>query len=181
MVSTGSRASAREMQPLSATDPQLLPYFPPYSPTSDVAISTVFPDFRPAIIQEYGLNFQVALAKDWMLEIGYVGTRGTHLLRSRSLNQALPATTANSIRGLTSKTVANIGLRVTVQGVPPDALDMVESAGVSSYNGLEVSLNKRLSKGRQLLGSYTFPKTFDSDPANNQLLSVDRRPEKMDA
>ena len=64
-----------------------------------------------------------------MLEVGYVGTRGTHLLRSRSLNQALPATTANSIRGVTSNTVANIGLRVPVQGVPPDALDMVESAG----------------------------------------------------
>jgi hypothetical protein len=43
---------------------------------------------------------------------------------------------------------------------------MVESAGFSSYNGLEVSLNKRLSKGLQLLGSYTFSKTFDSDPAN---------------
>ena len=146
--------------------PSFFPYFPPYSPTSDVAISTVSPDFRPAIIQEYGLNFQVALAKDWMLEVGYVGTRGTHLLRSRSLNQALPATTANSIRGVTSNTVANIGLRVPVQGVPPDALDMVESAGVSSYNGLEVSLDKRLRKGLQLLGSYTFSKTFDSDPGN---------------
>ena len=146
--------------------PSFFPYFPPYSPTSDVAISIVSPDFRPAMIQEYGLNFQVALAKDWMLEVGYVGTRGTHLLRSRSLNQALPATTANSIRGVTSNTVANIGLRVPVQGVPPDALDMVESAGVSSYNGLEVSLSKRLSKGLQLLGFYTFSKTFDSDPGN---------------
>ncbi len=146
--------------------PNFFPYFPPYSPTSDVAISTVSPDFRPAIIQEYGLNLQVALAKDWMLEVGYVGTRGTHLLRSRSLNQALPASTTNSIRGVTSNTVANIGLRVPVQGVPPDALDMVESAGVSSYNGLEVSLNKRLSEGLQLLGSYTFSKTLDSDPGN---------------
>src|SRR5262249_17411238 len=135
----------------------------PYSPTSNVAINTASPDFRPAIIQQYGLNVEVALAKDWMLEVGYVGTQGSHLLRSRSLNQALSASPANPIRGATSNTVANIGLRVRVPGIPPTSLGIVESAGTSSYNGLEVSLNKRLSQGLQLLASYTFSKTLDTD------------------
>ena len=64
---------------------------------------------------------------------------------------------------MTTNTVANIGLRVPVEGVPPDALALVESEGGSWYNGLETSLTKRLSKGLQFLASYTFSKTLDSD------------------
>jgi hypothetical protein len=143
--------------------PSFFPYFPPYSPTSDVAIATVSPDFRPAIIQQYGLNFQVEVAKNWVLEAGYVGTRGTHLLRYRSPNQALSASPADPIRGVTSNTLANIGQRIPVQGVAPDSFELVESAGSSWYNGFEVSLNKQFSQGFHLLASYTFSKTLDTD------------------
>ena len=146
--------------------PSFFPYFPPYSPTTDVAIATVSPDFRSAIIQQYGLNFQVELARYWVLDVGYVGTRGTHLLRYRSPNQALSASAADPIRGVTSNTLANIGQRTPVLGVAPDSFQLVESAGTSWYNGLEASLNKQLSEGLQFLASYTFSKTLDSDGSN---------------
>jgi len=45
-------------------------------------------------------------------------------------------------------------------------LALVESEGSSWYNGLEASLTKRFSKGLELLASYTFSKTLDSDPSN---------------
>jgi hypothetical protein len=146
--------------------PNFFPYFPPYSPSSSVTIATDSPAFRPAIVQQFGLNLQIELAKDWVLEAGYVGDRATHLLRYRSLNQALSASPADPIRGVTANTVANVGLRVPVEGVPADSLVLVESEGTSWYNGLEVSLNKQLSNGLQLLASYTFSKTLDSDPSN---------------
>ena len=101
-----------------------------------------------------------------MLEIGYVGTGGWHLLRIRSPNQALSASPANPIRGAVSNTVANIGLRVPIQGVAPQSMTLVESEGMSSYNGLEVSLTKRFSRGLQMLASYTFSKTLDTDGSN---------------
>ena len=146
--------------------PSFFPQFPAYSPTSSIAIDTVSPDLRPAIDQQYGMNVQLELAKNWMLEVGYFGTRGMHLLRFRSPNQALSASPSNPIRGATSNTLANIGLRTPVQGVAPSSLAFVESEGTSWYNGLEISVTKRLSKGLQLLGSYTFSKLLDSDPAN---------------
>jgi Carboxypeptidase regulatory-like domain/TonB-dependent Receptor Plug Domain/TonB dependent receptor len=146
--------------------PDFFPYFPPYSPTTNVSIGTASPDFRPAIVQQYGANIQLALARNWTLELGNVNARSTHLLRSRSLNQALWASPSNPIRGAVSNTVANVGLRVPVPGIPPDSLDLVESEGTSSFNDLEVSLSKRLSRGLQFLSSYTFSKTLDSDPAN---------------
>jgi Carboxypeptidase regulatory-like domain/TonB dependent receptor len=142
------------------------PQFPAYSPTTAVAISSVSPGFRPSMIRQFGLNIQAELHANWLLEVGYVGTRGTHLLRTRSANQALDASTANPIRGQTKDTVANIPLRVPIQGVPSEALFVTESEGNSWYNGLEASLTKRLSQRLQFLASYTFSKTLDTDGAN---------------
>ncbi len=42
----------------------------------------------------------------------------------------------------------------------------MESEGSSWYNGLEVSLTKRLGYGLQFLASYTFSKTLDTDGAD---------------
>jgi hypothetical protein len=142
------------------------PLFPLYSPTTRTSILTVSANFRPAIVQQYSLNLQGELHKDWLLEVGYVGTRGTHLQRLRSLNQALPSSPENPIRGTTTDTVANIPLRVPIVGIPADSLQEAESEGSSWYNGLEVSLTKRLSRGLQFLASYTFSKTLDTDGAN---------------
>jgi Carboxypeptidase regulatory-like domain/TonB dependent receptor/TonB-dependent Receptor Plug Domain len=142
------------------------PLFTPYSPTTTTTVFTVSPAFRSAIVQQYSLNVQSELYENWLLEVGYVGTRGTHLQRLRSLNQALEASVEDPIRGVTTNTVANVALRVPIRGIPADSLDEVESEGSSSYNGLEVSLTKRLSHGLQFLASYTLSKTLDTDGAD---------------
>jgi hypothetical protein len=118
------------------------------------------------MIQQYSLNSQTELHEGWLLEVGYVGARGIHLLRQRSLNQALLASASNPIRGTTQNTVANISLRVPILGIPPDSLQEMESEGSSWYNGLEVSVTKRMKHGLQFLASYTFSKTLDTDGAD---------------
>jgi Carboxypeptidase regulatory-like domain/TonB dependent receptor len=146
--------------------PESFPSFPAYSPTSTTTIYSVSPGFRPAVIQQYSLNLQAEPHGGWLLEIGYVGIRGTHLVRQRSLNQALTASAKSPIRGVTTNSVANIPLRVPTLGVPPDSLVEMESEGSSWYNGLEASLTKRLGHGLQFLASYTFSKTLDTDGAD---------------
>jgi hypothetical protein len=71
-----------------------------------------------------------------------------------------------SNQGTTTDTVANIRLRVPIVGIPADSLQEAESEGNSQYDGLEVSLTKRLSHGFQFLASYTFSKTLDTDGAD---------------
>jgi len=137
--------------------PSSFPMFAPYSLTTKSSVNGLAPNFRPAIVQQFSLNAQVELHKDWLLETGYVGTRGTHLQRFRSLNQALDAP---------PNTLDNIGSRVPIPGIRPDALREIESEGSSWYNGLEVSLTKRLSHHLQFLASYTFSKTLDTDGAD---------------
>jgi hypothetical protein len=147
-------------------NPESFPMFPAYSPTTSTTVYAVAPGFRPTMVQQYSLNVQTEFHEGWLLEVGYVGTRGIHLVRQRSLNQAQSASVSNPIRGVTTDTVANISLRVPLLGVPPDSLVVMESEGNSWYNGLEVSLTKRLSHGLQFLASYTFSKTLDTDGAD---------------
>jgi len=141
------------------------PIWTPYTPTSNLTFTALAPDYRPSMTQQYSLNIQSQLAHDFLLEIGYVGTRGTHLLRTRSPNQALLASPSNPIRGVTTNTVANIPQRVPFQGLAT-SVRLVETAGASWYNGLEASLTKRFSRGLQFLASYTFSKSLDTDAAN---------------
>ena len=146
--------------------PESFPSFPVYSPSTTTTVYSVAPEFRPAMIQQYSLNVQVELHEGWLFEVGYVGTRGTHLVRQRSLNQALSASANRPIRGVGTNSVANIPSRVPILGIPPDSLVEMESEGGSWYNGLEASLTKRLGHGLQFLASYTFSKTLDTDGAD---------------
>jgi hypothetical protein len=158
-------------QPFPTADS--FPVFQPYSPTTHSSVNALAPNFRPAMVQQFSLNTQVEVKQGWLLEIGYVGARGTHLQRFRSLNQALDASPSHPINGVTSNTLANIGLRVPIPGIRPDSLRQMESEGSSWYNGLEASLTKRLEHGLQFLASYTFSKTLDTDGADINSTSAD--------
>jgi carboxypeptidase family protein len=168
-ISTGLTNAAATFQAPFAQPfptPTSFPMFEPYSSTTESSVNTLAPNFRPAIIQQFSLNTQGELHKDWLLEVGYVGTRGTHLQRFRSLNQALDASPENPIKGVSTNTLANIALRVPIPGIRADSLRELESEGSSWYNGLEISLAKRLSHGLQFLASYTFSRTLDTDGAD---------------
>ncbi|MCI0389203.1 MAG: TonB-dependent receptor [Acidobacteria bacterium] len=139
------------------------PRFFAYSPATALSQTVIDNDYRPPIVQQYSLNVQTAFGRDFLLEVGYVGNRGTHLPRLRSLNQAGMASTSNPIRGVTTNTVANIPLRARYQGWVRQEFNEVETAGQSWYNGLAVSVTKRLNRGLQFLASYTWSKTLDTD------------------
>jgi hypothetical protein len=139
------------------------PIFAPYSPTTALTPTVFSPRFRPPVVQHYSMNLQTALAANWMLEVGYRGSRGTKLVQGRSFNQAVDATT-NPVRGQTTNTLANIPLRVPIEGFDPAFSTVIESAGASWYNALQVSLSKRLSKGLQFLASYTWASALETSP-----------------
>jgi hypothetical protein len=146
--------------------PTSFPFFPPYSPTTAISSFGDAQNFRNGIVQQFGLNVQAELAQNFLLEIGYVGTRGTHLMLTRSADQALSASPENPIRGVTTNTLANIPERQPILGFAPDSLGLQQASGASWYNGLNVSLTKRFSSGLQFLASYTYSKTLDDVGAN---------------
>jgi Carboxypeptidase regulatory-like domain len=138
------------------------PQFPAYSPTTQQTISFVDQGYRPPVTQQFSLNLQTELGRDFLLEVAYVGARGTHQIQNRSFNQALLASAANPIRGQTTNTVANIPLRVPFRGFTAPGLNDIDSSASSWYHGLETSFAKRLSKGMQFLAAYTFAHAYST-------------------
>ena len=159
----GTNAAASEAVPLPL-EPVNLPSFPVYSPTTALTTKTFDPNFRPPMMQEYSLGIQTQLPGDMVLDVGYSGARGLHLIRDRSINQGGIASPTNPIRGETTNTLANVMLRVPFQGWDPANLVQIESAGASWYNALLMSLNKRFSHGLQAQVSYTFSRNLTTDP-----------------
>ncbi|MBV9301063.1 MAG: carboxypeptidase regulatory-like domain-containing protein [Acidobacteriaceae bacterium] len=144
------------------------PLFQPYSPSTNETVLELGQGFRPPRIQQYSFGVQTSLAKNYLLEVGYVGSHGTDLIRQLGLNQALSASPQNPVRGQTDNTIANIPLRLPYIGFASDAssLNEIQAAGFSWYNALEASLTKRFSNGLQFLASYTWSKELDTDAAD---------------
>jgi hypothetical protein len=139
------------------------PAFVPYSPDTGNTITVFDPHFRPPVTQQYSLGLQTELTRGLVLEVGYSGARGLHLIRQRSINQADLASSSDPIRGETTNTVANIPLRVPFQGWNSANMQQIESAGASWYNALLVSLSKQFSHGLQFQASYTFARDLATD------------------
>jgi hypothetical protein len=145
-----------------------LPIFTPYGGDNSLIGQLQYSNirFRPGYAEVYNLNVQTDLGHNYMLEIGYVGTKGVHLTQTALPNLADLASVSNPIRGNTTNTVANIEQRVPIYGFTPSALIEANTEGSSNYNSLQASLTKHLSHGLQFLASYTFSKTLDAEGAN---------------
>lgn len=157
-------ATARNPFPQPLLSSSNFPVYIPYSPTTSQTLIAIAPDYRSGITQQYSLGVQTQIAANCVLDIGYVGTHGTHDPLTVGLNEPLLASAANPVRGQTTTTFANIGQRVPYLGLSAgnNGIEQVQSNGSLKYNGLEVSLKKRVSKGLELLGSYTFSKILST-------------------
>jgi len=148
-------------QPVPTTFPSWNPLV--YSQTTNRTTALLAQDFHPPMVQHFSLNTQLDLGAGFLAELGYIGSRGYDMIRTRSLNQAGLASPTDPIRGVTTNTVANIPLRVPYRGWQADGMRVVESEGRSWFDGMAASMTKRLSHGLQFLASYTLSRAEDTD------------------
>ena len=129
-------------------------------------------NFVTPLVQSYNLNLQYQFVPPWVLEVGYVGSHGIHLVDSgREMNLAQLASLSNPINGVTTNTVDNATLRVPFLGFAPNGLQQSGSDGDMKYNSLQVTLRKQFSHGFQMQGAYTWARTFTNLQANGALTS----------
>jgi hypothetical protein len=111
---------------------------------------------------QWNFNIQREIAESTTLTVGYVGSRGVHLYAARDINPVLP-TIVNGVqvfgvpRGATTTGIVS-NPRANPAGA---ALSSEAPVGDSSYNSLQVGLNRRFSKGVQGQLSYTWSKCMD--------------------
>ena len=141
----------------------------PLSPIVGVPISGIFidPNLRTPYIQQYNANVQWEFANDYLLEAGYVGSKGTKLLQVITLNQPVynPATNVFT---------APFGTALSTQKNVAGGIQQAQSSSNSDYNSLQLSVTKRFSRGLQFLSAYTYAKSNDyySGGTINELFAV---------
>ena len=148
--------------------------FPIFVPGIDLTTTVFDRNLRTPCFHQYNASMQYAVGSDLVLEVAYVGTRGLNLFRNVGINQSWLASPQHPIVNevlrdlnlpgavITTNTPANAQLRAPFQGASIIGFGQSQTTAQSSYNSLQVSLTKRLSKGLELLGSYTYAKSIDN-------------------
>ena len=136
------------------------PNFIPYSPTSSLGGESFDQNLRPPMVQHYSLNVQDQLGRNTVLEVGYLGSRGTRLFSQVLPNEALLASPSSPVNGVTTNSFKNVGSRVPVPGLSITNFVDLQSSGQSWYNALETSLLHRTSWGLQMQAAYTWARSL---------------------
>jgi hypothetical protein len=134
--------------------------FPLRTPTSQLASDIIASNYDSPITQQYNLDVQQQLSPSTVFDLAYVGTRGTRLLEGRNINEALLASAAAPVNGITTNTVANASERAPYTGFSPGGLIRIESYGFSMYHSMQVNLRRQLSHGFLLQAAYTWSKAM---------------------
>jgi hypothetical protein len=131
--------------PLTLSNP--FPAFFPFPlPDSALAIQR---DLRTGYMQHWNFNVQRQFGNKTVVEVAYVGSKGTKLLTARDINQPQPS-------------VLPPGLPFVPRPDPRfDDIDLLESRANSNYNALQMRFQQRLTRGFSALASYTWSKSID--------------------
>ena len=144
-------------------------------------------NYHTPYIQQYSLDIQQQLSPTFMLDIGYFGTHGTHLLGKVNedepvpnswVGKILPTDVASSCvyadagtTGTTTipayvSTTCDRGLNQIRPYLGYIYIDTVQSIFSSNYNGLQVKATKKF-KGKSLVdANYTWSRDLTNSPNN---------------
>ncbi|HWS53579.1 MAG TPA: carboxypeptidase regulatory-like domain-containing protein [Pyrinomonadaceae bacterium] len=109
----------------------------------NVSVLAILPDNKTANVHQFNVQYQHQLTGETALSVGYVGTRGRNLSTYFNVN----------------------GGRIGGGARPFPQLGDVrvrDDSGESSYDSLQLQLERRFTDGFQYLVSYTFSKTEDN-------------------
>jgi len=132
-------------------------------------------NFKVPNTQQWNLTVQRSLGKQWVLELGYVGTHAVHLRETRDNLQAQDATahpitltdTSGKSYTITTNTANNAIARSRVQGINGYAgFQLFANDAYSHYHSLQTTLSRRWSRG-YFQAAYTWSKSTDATSTGN--------------
>jgi hypothetical protein len=135
---------------------------------------------QPQMLQ-YNLAIERQLPWNLALSVAYSGSRGTHIMSTVEGNPTIPTSFVNGQpvwdpyicggvvsasnptgSGCTANPAFTRTNTVLVNGVPAwQSYQMTGSLGDSWYNSLQVNVTRRLTKGLEVQGAYTYSKSLD--------------------
>ncbi len=143
-------------------------FFPSFlrTPTSTLSQQALDPNLLTPWTYDFNLNVQYSFSRTLSLEMGYVGTRGEHLVAGTVLNTPQIVTAGNPVNCagpagcITTNTAANAAQRVPILGITSNGVSYGSNVGDSEYSALQTTLRKQFSHGFQAQAAYTWGRTF---------------------
>jgi hypothetical protein len=120
-----------------------------------LSTSSVEADPRRSYVMEWNLNVQRQITSDLTVTLGYVGNHGVHMLM-RGDDGNMSQATLTSSGYLFPKTTAQVNPAMGV-------IRYLRWNSDAFYNGMNLSVDKRMSHGLQFQVSYTWSKAIDDD------------------
>jgi hypothetical protein len=156
------------MNPYQGTANPFPAQFAPLTPPSNVAFQNPLslavsyePNWKPTEVMNWNLTVEQQLSRDMLLRIGYVASKGTHLAYNTDVNAPLPSPTA---------TADNEQDRRPYQQFEQITQDV--SGSNSSFNSLQVEVDKRFSHGVTLSANYTWGRSIDEVSYQSDLCTI---------
>ncbi len=115
-------------------------------------IRTTNPDDPRTYMQQWSFGIQRELMKNLFLEADYVGSKGTHILTLGDLNQFI-----NNGQQVTLNSAGQPVLPYPGFGL----LEYSQNNANSSYNGLDLTVERRFAAGLSFRLAYTWSKSID--------------------
>jgi hypothetical protein len=156
----------------------------PFPATAKFIPGGIQPDMKTPTLISYSLRIQQQLSPNTSLTVGYVGSHGYHEMIGIDANEPFPvicpaspcpATYPGTFPAALANTPVPAGsyfVPTTVKANPTIANTWTWfSEGDSSYNALQVDVNRRFSGGLSLRGVYTFSKVLDDGDSLNATTS----------
>ncbi len=150
-------------------------------------LSAVPLDLPNPYSMQFSLDLQHAIGTNWVVEIGYHGTRGVHLPVNYNINQVPLDSLSTAQRAEIAAAIA-AGQDTTpiIDGFRPfpgfNSINLFADSASSTYHSLQTKVDHRFSGGLNVLAAYTFSKAIDdatdfasSDPSEQVLDSYNRR------
>jgi outer membrane receptor protein involved in Fe transport len=187
---------------LTGTFASPIPFTNPGSPTTAATrgplggVNATTAPFVTPIIQQWALNWQQQLGTNALIEVGYAGSAGNHLIRPIDINAPTPAEIVAAGKGIAtcdqalvaSNNPANcINLARPYRGFA--AITDRQTTATSRYHGLLTSFRLRPTHGLAAQIAYTWSKTMtdatnDRDAADVPQIRTDlhleRAPSRLD-
>jgi len=164
-VSSPNAVSTQVQSAVNATQPRGLPNLSASLPRVARAVTPldaqglVVGDLVNPYVQRFSGGIQRELAGETLIDISYVGSKGTRLFINEELNPAVPG----SISVLPPNVATIPTNRLNARYDPLQGRRVTRTNGGSStYHGLQTGLKRRFSRGLQAGVAYTWSKTLDN-------------------
>jgi hypothetical protein len=128
-----------------------VPLAPTLAPPAGFAVFYIPNDFHEDTAKMWNVGVQRELGWNTVVDVSYVGTRGSHIFRSFNVNVPTPGPGAIQPRR------PYFGIAPTIT-----TINQRDGGGSTWYDALQMKLDKRFSHGLQALFAYTYSRTQDN-------------------